>query len=116
MYLLLLLLACFGPKTDPDDEDESEEEESETDDTFTCDVPELKVNGEDPPAVGDEWTVFLWCGDTLMTGAMVLSFTPPELAEVTDNVALFVEPGDGVMKLQVGRYWQERDVSVGAQP
>lgn len=115
MWILISLLACGTSEEAPEETETEEDSETEPDDTFTCDVPELRINGEEPPIVGDVWTVFLWCGDTLMTGAMVLAFDPPTIAEVESNNAEFVEAGDAVMSLQVGRYAAEQDVTVGLE-
>jgi hypothetical protein len=78
----------------------------------TCDVLEIRVNGEDPPRVGDEWTIFLWCDEALLTGAMIVRFDPPEVADMEENVATFIEPGKATLDVQVGRHRANREVVI----
>jgi hypothetical protein len=107
--LLLLLAACTGDA--PQDTAPIEE----VDDTPTvdpCEVLEIHVTGDDPPQVGDEWTLWMWCDNALMTGAMRLSFDPPEFATVSENRAQFLLVGDATLTLQVGSRRLSRDVTV----
>lgn len=109
--MLLLLLACTGEA--PEDTAPVEQVE-DTDTVDPCEVLEIRVTGEDPPQVGDEWTLWMWCDDALMTGAMRLSFDPPEIATVSGNTAQFVAAGDATLTLQAGSRRLSRDVSVSA--
>ena len=102
------LQACTGEPNDsapPADTEEPEEENP-------CDVAEIRVTGDDPPQVGDEWTVWLWCDDVLMTGATRLTFDPADIATVSDNTAQFVETGTATMRIQVGAFRADREVVV----
>lgn len=113
MLLLAVLFACS-----PDEviDTGAEAEVVDTDDSGSyqpaCETPDIRVDGEDPPAVGDEWNIFLWCDDTLLTGATVVRFDPPEIAELYENSATFVEAGDAMLYMQVGRYNGSRAVTV----
>ncbi len=112
MTLLLLLLACVTEVEDSGDPPAAvvtyEPVEGES-----CDAITMEVHGTDPPVVGDEWTVWLYCDDALLTGAMLLQLDPPELATVEDNVAVFLTEGEGILRMQVGSRRAEREVSVG---
>ena len=67
-----------------------------------CSVLEIRVNGEDPPHVGDTWALWLWCDDTLLLGATRIVFTPPDIASISENNATFLYAGDGSVQVQVG--------------
>lgn len=88
----------------------------DTHDDFECPTPELHVNGDDPPVVGDYWEVFLWCDDTLMTGTMLMRIDPPALADIEDYHLTFNEAGAGTLFVQVGSIRGERTVDVGSVP
>ncbi|MDP2310102.1 MAG: hypothetical protein Q8P18_29060 [Pseudomonadota bacterium] len=107
--MLLLLLACTGEPLQDTAAPEAVEEVPTGD---PCEVLEIHVNGDDPPQVGDEWTVWLWCDDALMTGAMRLSFDPPDIATVSENNAQFLYAGDAMVTIQVGSRRQTREVNV----
>lgn len=116
---LVLLPALLGACTGKD-EDTGGDTSPEVVDTgdyqgVECDVTEIRVDGNDPPVVGDTWSIFLWCDDALLTGAMVVQFTPPEVAELEENVATFVEPGSATLNVQVGRHRASRDVKIGEE-
>lgn len=86
--------------------------QADTDDDFSCPTPEIHVTGNDPAKVGDTWDVFLWCGDTLMTGAMHMSIDPPTMGTVSDYHLTFNEAGTGTLDVQVGTIRAERTVEV----
>lgn len=114
MILFASLLACAGPDpVDTGTADTGEPADTDTYDRPDCDEPEIRVSGSDPPLVGDEWTIFLWCEDTLLTGAMVVQFDPPEVAELDENIATFIESGEATLYVQVGRYSNSRAVTIG---
>lgn len=111
MILLVALLAC-GPK-EVDSGDPAEEIVTYPPVSGDpCDELILDIDGNDPPIVGDTWRVWLYCDEALLTGTMLLQFTPPELASVEDNLATFLASGTGTMRMQVGSKWQEREVEV----
>jgi hypothetical protein len=107
--LLLVLLGCTG--TEPVDSAPAPVEDTDTPED-PCDVLSLRVDGEDPPHVGDTWTVWMLCDDALMTGAMRLTFDPPDFARIDENNAEFLYEGDATMRLQVGSRRLEREVTV----
>jgi hypothetical protein len=110
--MALFALGGCGPKVE--DDSGPVVDTSPVDDTeeFSCPTPEMRVNGEDPPSVGDYWEVFLWCGNTLMTGAMHMSIDPPSLATIDDYHMTYNEAGSGVLSVQVGSLRDERAVEV----
>lgn len=112
--MFALLLAC-APTTD----DSAEPVHVVTHDTHvdnSCESLTLVVDGEDPPVVGDTWTLWMYCDEALVTGAMILQADPPDLATITDNNATFLRVGAGVMRLQVGNRQLEQAVEVGEAP
>lgn len=109
-WLLCLLHGCSKPVVDTGDTAPAQVRQSPA---FECEVdPTLKVVGPDPPLVGDSWTIWLYCGDTLLTGVTVLKFDPPDFATVQSNVATFLNAGTATMTVQVGRYQASREVTV----
>lgn len=123
MRLLLLFLSplalavgCTSTAGDSDSAgvvDTDTDDEVDTEDTFECPTPEMHVTGNDPPVVGDYWEVFLWCDDTLMTGAMHMSIDPPTMATIENYYLTFNEEGTGTLSVQVGTIRAEREVVVG---
>lgn len=113
MPLILLLIAC-GVTNDDSSASATEVVTYPPVEGDPCDAVTLQVNGADPPVVGDVWTVWLYCDDALLTGAMILQFDPPELASVQDNSAVFLTEGKGVVRMQVGSRRAEQSVTVGA--
>lgn len=108
LFVTLLSAACTGA---PHDSAEPVDTEDPPEDN-PCEVAEIRVTGDDPPSVGDTWTVWLWCDDALTTGATRLTFDPPEIASVSENNAEFLEAGTATMRLQVGAFRAEREVEV----
>ena len=109
MLLPLLILGCTQPEGDSavqiaDTEEDVVHQE--------CNVAEIHINGDDPPQVGTEWEVFLWCDGRLQTGASRLIFDPSDIATVAQYRATFVKSGDATMTIQVGSWRQSRDVTV----
>lgn len=113
VWMMSLLLSC----TDKVDEAETGTSDTGTveegpDSTGGCDTVDLDVMGTDPPSVGDEWTVWLRCDGATLLGTTVLSFDPPRVATVTDNVATFLEAGDATMTMQVGAERASMDLTI----
>lgn len=109
------LAACAAPVTDDSAPVDTQEPEDNNDD-FTCDTPELHINGNDPPTVGDYWEVLLWCDNTLMTGAMHMSIEPPDMATIEDYTMTFNLAGTGTLSVQVGTIETSREVVVSEAP
>ncbi len=113
MILILFLIAC-GANNDDSAPPDTEAVTYEPVEGDPCDVVTLRVTGAEAPVVGDEWTVWLYCDEALLTGSMILQFDPPELASVEDNSAVFLTEGKGVVRMQVGSRRAEQSVTVGA--
>lgn len=110
---LVSLVACAGEPEEEDEDDDVEDTAPERpEESLDCEELVLDVNGPEEPAVGDTWTVWMRCDGATMTGTMVLRFDPPEVAEVTDNNAEFVAPGEATMRFQVGSRRLEQDVTI----
>lgn len=108
--IFALLLAC-----EPDDIDTGDSapvEEIDYPESETCDVLEIYQDGEDPPKVGDVWTIFLKCDGTTMLGASVVALDPTSAATNDDNVITWAEAGPATISLQTGRFKTTRDVTV----
>lgn len=110
----LLLVACLVPGCVGADVDSAAPAPEDTDQAEPegCGALELRVDGAEAPVVGDTWTVWLWCDDALLTGAMRLRFDPPDFARTDDNVATFLYAGTALMTMQVGAHKVEQDVVV----
>ena len=114
----LLSLACSS-KDGADDSGAGADVDHDTTDICAGDKKTARVNGRDisevgDPTVGDEWTVLMVCDGTIMMGAYVLRFSPPEVAEidsVTSDV-VFVQEGPATMMLQVGNRKFEHSLTV----
>jgi hypothetical protein len=111
MWIPLLLAACAAPSSDDTGEPVADTEE--TVDHETCDTLEIRVTGDDPPQVGDAWTVWLWCDDSIELGTMRMFFDPPEIASVSTNNATFLQAGEAELTVQAGGLRQTRTVTVG---
>jgi hypothetical protein len=109
--LLALLLACSsepGLDSTPDTEVATTDSEPRA----PCDVVGFQIDGPSAPRVGDSWTILLTCDDALVTGAFRVAFTPPDFAELRNNVATFIQPGTAVLTGQVGTRRATMDVTV----
>lgn len=118
MLLLTMLIACQAPATD-DTAAVVEDSAADPVDSGTaqdCSKVSIRVDGNDPPSVGDDWTMFLWCDEVLLLGSTVVRFEPPEIARLEANNATFVEPGEAKLYMQVGRWSASRDVAVADTP
>lgn len=113
MPLLFFLLACAEPDPAALPTDSGAEEVPEKSDAPLCDALELEVDGPQPPVVGDEWAVWLFCDGSLLTGTMVLRFDPPDVASTDSNHATFVAAGEATMRMQVGSMRVEEELTVG---
>lgn len=109
-----LLFACAGTSTLETDTDTDADTDPDTDaDTFDgCDVTEIRYDGPAEPVVGDVWTVWMYCDDALMMGAMVIRFEPTDMASFDENVLTWVKAGTGVLTIQAGSTKAELEVTV----
>jgi hypothetical protein len=113
--IMIGMLACAGSSNE-DSSASSDSSEVETDEpySFECDEADLEIDplGPSSPTVGDEWTVWLRCDGTTLTGTMVLQVDPPEFATIDTNVVTFLVAGTAEMTVQVGAYRASMDVTV----
>lgn len=109
--LYALLLGCAEPEVVTDSA-EAADIPTEAPEPDRCDALELRVDGPDPPAVGDTWTVWLWCEDALLIGAMRVWFEPPDFAGIEDNQVTFFYAGDATLTVQAGQDRAQREVRV----
>lgn len=108
--LLLLSLAC-APAEDSVEETYVPVDTNSKLECATMDIqPDL--NDPDPPHVGDSWTIFLWCDDTLLTGASRVILTPPEAGTIAENVITWAEAGDVDVFMQTGVYKTTETISI----
>ena len=107
---LLLVLGCDGG-TDDTDTDPPVDTGRDTGDAG-CDEATVWVDGPDQPQVDDVWTVLLRCDGVTVQGPMVLRVEPAELAFLEENTLRFLMVGDGLVKVQVGSFRAEREVTV----
>lgn len=107
--LLALLTACDRK---PAEDSDSEPVVQDTPDP--CQVVELDVEGPQPPVVGDEWTVWLRCDGATLIGTTVVRFDPPDFGMVDGNVVTFTQAGTATLRVQVGAYREETEVTVTA--
>ena len=112
---VLLLLACQGRSDSDSGPTADTAQDSPSQNTgFSCEDEDLEIDplGPSDPAVGDEWTVWLRCNGTTLTGTMVLQFDPPEFAAIDTNIVTFLMAGTAEMTVQVGSYRAYTDVTV----
>lgn len=108
IVLWMALAGCAGGAEETDTD-----EPVDTEDTYVpCTDTWIEFEGPEAPRVGDSWTVYLYCDGALMMGAMILRFEPPEFATLDENVATFQQAGTAVMKVQMGTYREEMEVTV----
>ena len=84
-----------------------------------CDEMVVEVNGRvfetmDSPRVGDMWRFRMFCQGVLMTGANLLKFTPPSVAQVATDMtdATFVNSGSASVLLQSGSFQYRNDLII----
>ena len=112
-FVAVLLLGC-GSDEDTD-EDTDTQSNVDTDEPRGCDEVSLKINGPDAPIVGDEWVVLMRCDEAIIQGPMVIRFTPPDFANLDGNTVIFTTAGEASMRVQVGGYRVDMDLSVLAE-
>ena len=109
LFLAALLVLGCASKDSAVDSGLALDDGTDSGDICEGDKKTARVNGRDieeigDPRVGDEWTVLMVCDGTIMMGAYVLRFTPPDVATVdgTTSDVVFVQDGSATMLLQVG--------------
>ena len=121
LFFTLATLLGFGC-TEKDTADDSGlviDDGSDIDDICAGDKKTARVNGIDiseveDPRVGDEWNVLMVCDGTIMMGAYILRFTPPDVAVIDSSTSdvVFVQEGSATMLLQVGNRKLTHDLTV----
>ena len=117
-----LLWACHGDVRDSnaaggddsapvDDSSTLPTDDSSDTEDLGCDKLEIEYDGQDPPHVGSQWTLWLKCDGALMT-LTIIRFTPSDFASVDENVATFLQAGDGTISMQAGTERVYQDVTV----
>jgi len=111
---LFISLSCAGPIEDSADVSDSDTLDWDDSYTFECDEEDLAIDplGPADPAVGDEWTLWLRCDGTTLTGATVVQLDPPEFGSIENNVVTFLMSGTAELTMQVGSYRTSMDVTV----
>ncbi len=78
-----------------------------------CDPLAFRVDGAEPPHVGDTWTILLTCDGDVATGAMRIAFDPPDFVRWDGEIqATFPEAGTATLLGQVGTVRTTRQVTV----
>lgn len=111
----LVALACTGASSEdsaPDLEDTAVDEGPEP---TGCDVLEVGFDGEDPPTVGDTWTVWPICDGSFVMGAMVVRVDPSEAATIADGEVTWVSAGTHELMVQSGSQKAYLDVTVESE-
>ena len=67
-----------------------------------CDVLEVGYDGENPPSVGESWTVWPICDGSLVFGAMVVQVDPTSCATIDEGVVTWKEAGSCELMVQSG--------------
>lgn len=109
----VLLLGCTVDTEETGEEDTTPQED--TDVPKGCEEVSLDIRGPDEPIVGDEWTILMRCDDAVLTGPMVIRFTPPDFANLDANTVLFTTAGSASMRVQLGAYRVDREITVSAE-
>ena len=89
------------------------DDSSDPEDDLGCDKLRIDYEGPNPPHVGQQWILQLWCDDALMT-LTIIRFDPTDFASVPDgsNVATFLMAGEGTIQMQAGTQREYLDVTV----
>jgi hypothetical protein len=102
----------------PEDSASVEDTAADSEEEFvvTCDFPDIRPGDDDPDpaAVGDTWTLWLWCDGTLMLGVQRIQITPPEAGLLYDNEVEWVAPGEVQIRMQSGSYGTTETFVIGA--
>ena len=111
MLLLPILAACGGPP--PADTAAVEEEEEAESEREPCGELTIRVNGEDPPTVGDRWYMLLVCDGAVMTGALRVIWDPNDIAAVDEtDTWTFLYAAEATLTMQAGSQRTSRAVTV----
>lgn len=111
--ILGLGLACTGKVEDSVPELEDTAEDDPRNEPSGCDEVSIDFVGEDPPVVGDEWTLLPKCDGSPLMGAMVIQVEPTSAAELDENLLTWLEAGPAQIMLQAGQTKGYLDVEVG---
>lgn len=110
MLIPLLYIACT-PEVD-DTADTAPAESDEIPEIHECGEVELLFDGNDPPHVGDLWTIWLTCDGTVLMGASRIGITPVEAASANENELTWALAGEATIDMQTGQTKGSRTVTV----
>lgn len=107
---LVLCVACSADKEDSAvDVDTGDTGTVERPDRPEACDPEVRVDGTpvaeaEPPAVGDQWYLLMYCDDALQTGTYVLQADPAESVSVDSDepIVTFTTAGDVGLEYRIG--------------
>lgn len=108
---LSLLLACGTKSFDSEPPVDSEPAQTNNE-PEPCGVLEIDYDGDNPPQVGDEWTVWLRCDGAVLMGAVIIQIDPVEAALIYENVLTFAQAGDAVLSMQAGHDTATMDITI----
>ncbi|MED5372810.1 MAG: hypothetical protein VX899_17460 [Myxococcota bacterium] len=98
--MLLLLLACTaGEDTGTVTEDTEPVEYPEPE---GCEEVGVGFDGEDPPAIGDTWTVWPTCDGKAVMGGTVIRVTPVDMAYQDGITLTWEKAGEAEIMAQTG--------------
>lgn len=106
-------LACTGKVEDSVPEPEDTAYEDPRNEPSGCEELEIDFAGEDPPSVGDEWTLLPKCDGSVLIGAMVIQVEPSSAATLDETLLTWQEAGPAEIMLQAGSKKAYLDVEVG---
>lgn len=116
--LLFALSGCAESKSlDTAQEDDASDADGGIDETpcsINVRVDAVSVDALPDPAVGESWTLLMYCDDSLLMGPAVLSITPADLASLDPDMPTFtfLRSGEGEILYQVGNRKAEIPVTV----
>lgn len=120
LVLLMMLAACGGEAgvdsaaaAVGDTGQEGRTDSDEPEGKAGCEEVAIKVIGEEPPVVGDSWTLYLDCDGAVMTGTTVVRVDPADFATLADNVVTWTTAGTADLSVQVGSTRLVEEVTVG---
>jgi hypothetical protein len=116
LLTLGLGLACTGQVEDSVPEPEDTQVEDDRNQPTGCEELEIDFAGEDPPVVGDVWTLLPKCDGNVLVGAVVIQVDPPSAALLDETVLTWAEAGPAEIMLQAGSKKAYLDVEVGEAP
>ena len=110
MLIALTALACTPDEKDTAVLDSAEEVDYPA--VHECAEVVLEFNGNDPPRVGDLWTIWLNCDGRVLMGASRIAVDPVEAATLDENELTWALAGEATIDMQTGQTKGSRTVTV----